>query len=1167
MPRLTGKRGAVVATEERRAVEEKKGRTDSTNNKPTSPTKKLGRSIMIKSSAGSGSLNTAKSEEGDVTVRRTSARKAKLKTAKAISKYFQEDEVSSSESRKADAKTKETVSRYFADGESGLKLDENSKTFLKTLSKKVGALSDSGSDSSSDDYSNCASSRPSSLPQFGQKPLTESTESKIDSTKVEGNFNSLRHHAISVKKLHVNSPTLSTIVTNCELKVDIDSDFEPDSISINLAGSSAKRRSMKGTLKEERLNLMKEKPVKVPRSKTKTDVRTRRVGRGRKCGVNDGTDGEHSGEILPRCKRLIVRGAITSKKGGAKAKSGVSEGGENVVLGNAELDSDFSCDDREKVAKPMKRKRLVKKKDVSVNGKTRKQVVARGQVKKKVVKVAPAAECVSGASLEEEGSSDSGEDWEEVAEMPGQVKNQIPDKPVEIILKDPGLLAKKKRGVDIMALFKRQWNKAQREHRVMVHKAHLVCLLAAGFRENALCGDDLLKAIALSCLPTNLALTKPKQADVRFLEITLDWFQEKFDPDDNISGNTNSDKITDATLASCFREGHVGTEKVMVFMLLIILRCLRFNARLVVSLQPIPIEPLLAKNKKAAMRNTKDSESSSVSQSGSSTPRGNLAKKLKLSAADKEKTSSKQTPSSKQMSSSKQTSFTKQTSSKENARKSSASLQAKNKSRRSRASKISSYNEDVVEMDSDTHEGSKSTGKRNKGRREKRRTSKVEMDLTAESSDSDSDFEVVGETDPKRRSTKRKKQKIVSSGSEDSVEIVMVKEKERGIDYWLEVYLDKEREWTCVNCVEMWATIGQGASRRGVEKYATKPLSYVLAYDNFGFVRDVTCRYASSWLKNTRKLRVDADWWQETLLPYQCPDEARNREEDEASQALLLKKPLPTSVAEYKNHALYALKRHLLKFQAIYPECAIPVGYVRGEPVYARECVQELHSRDSWIKEARLVRVGEKPYKLVKARKTKRSQLMNPEQKEQLLEVFGYWQTEEYIPRPPVDGKLPKNEYGNIELFKQCMLPPGTVHLHLPGLNKIGKKLGLDCAPAMVGWEVHGGWSHPMLEGFIVCEEHKDIFLAAYDEEEVMRKEKERQKREKRSLENWKLLIRGLLIRQKLKQKYDMIKDPSESESSRGVTKAKDMAAVWPALRQNGQDKMDKSNLFPFEKL
>lgn len=65
---------------------------------------------------------------------------------------------------------------------------------------------------------------------------------------------------------------------------------------------------------------------------------------------------------------------------------------------------------------------------------------------------------------------------------------------------------------------------------------------------------------------------------------------------------------------------------------------------------------------------------------------------------------------------------------------------------------------------------------------------------------------------------------------------------------------------------------------------------------------------------------------------------------------------------------MYALSRHLLKFQAIYPPDPPVVGYVRNEPVYLREYVHELNGRDNWLKEARVVKLGEQFYKQVKAR-------------------------------------------------------------------------------------------------------------------------------------------------------------------------------------------------------
>lgn len=123
----------------------------------------------------------------------------------------------------------------------------------------------------------------------------------------------------------------------------------------------------------------------------------------------------------------------------------------------------------------------------------------------------------------------------------------------------------------------------------------------------------------------------------------------------------------------------------------------------------------------------------------------------------------------------------------------------------------------------------------------------------------------------------------------------------------------------------------------------------------------------------------------------------------------------------------YALRRHLLKFEAIYPDTAIPVGYIRGEPVYARECVHTLHSRENWLKEGRAVRIGEEAYKFVKSRPKWNRPKEDPEAKD--LEIFGHWQTEVYIPPPAVDGVVPRNAHGNVEMFQPSMLPAGTVHL------------------------------------------------------------------------------------------------------------------------------------------
>lgn len=46
------------------------------------------------------------------------------------------------------------------------------------------------------------------------------------------------------------------------------------------------------------------------------------------------------------------------------------------------------------------------------------------------------------------------------------------------------------------------------------------------------------------------------------------------------------------------------------------------------------------------------------------------------------------------------------------------------------------------------------------------------------------------------------------------------------------------------------------------------------------------------------------------------------------------------------------------------------------------------------------------------------------------LEIFGSWQVDDYVPPTAENGIVPRNAFGNVELFKACMLPKKTVHLH-----------------------------------------------------------------------------------------------------------------------------------------
>lgn len=101
------------------------------------------------------------------------------------------------------------------------------------------------------------------------------------------------------------------------------------------------------------------------------------------------------------------------------------------------------------------------------------------------------------------------------------------------------------------------------------------------------------------------------------------------------------------------------------------------------------------------------------------------------------------------------------------------------------------------------------------------------------------------------------------------------KGKTAGVDQWLEVFCEREEKWVCVDCVH--GVVGQAVT---CYRYATKPTAYVVGFDNDGWVRDVTQRYDPAWMTATRKCRVDAKWWAETLRPYQSPLVEREKKED-----------------------------------------------------------------------------------------------------------------------------------------------------------------------------------------------------------------------------------------------------------------------------------------------
>ena len=118
------------------------------------------------------------------------------------------------------------------------------------------------------------------------------------------------------------------------------------------------------------------------------------------------------------------------------------------------------------------------------------------------------------------------------------------------------------------------------------------------------------------------------------------------------------------------------------------------------------------------------------------------------------------------------------------------------------------------------------------------------------------------------------------------------------------------------------------------------------------------------------------------------------------------------------------------------------------------------------------------------------------------------------------DGKVPRNEYGNVELFKPWMMPKGCVQIPINGMQSVIRKSGIDAAPAMVGWDFSSGGSHPVFDGYVVCQENAEALMDAWNQEQEVKAQRERDKREKRVTDNWKRLVKGLMFRENMRLKY-----------------------------------------------
>lgn len=207
--------------------------------------------------------------------------------------------------------------------------------------------------------------------------------------------------------------------------------------------------------------------------------------------------------------------------------------------------------------------------------------------------------------------------------------------------------------------------------------------------------------------------------------------------------------------------------------------------------------------------------------------------------------------------------------------------------------------------------------------------------------------------------------------------------------HWIEIFDKTKKQWIPFNFInnEIQNEPYSIASELDIDT------TYVIAIDNEDFINDITPRYAVDWVSHAfKKRRLEDDWWENTLkLKLLRPKSSVYEDADKKEfDKILSKAPLPKTLSGFKNHPLFVLQRDILKYQAIYPIDAPTLGFFNENPVFSRDCVHLLKARQTWLRSARTVKVGEKPYKVVDSRH-KNDDKRGKKAKEDL---FGEWQTE-----------------------------------------------------------------------------------------------------------------------------------------------------------------------------
>ena len=389
--------------------------------------------------------------------------------------------------------------------------------------------------------------------------------------------------------------------------------------------------------------------------------------------------------------------------------------------------------------------------------------------------------------------------------------------------------------------------------------------------------------------------------------------------------------------------------------------------------------------------------------------------------------------------------------------------------------------------------------------------------------------------------------------------------------YWTEVFSPASNLWIPVSVLvsPIIATQPEHLSvfepKGAAAEKSRQVICYVIAYSADRTAKDVTVRYLKKhiWPGKTKQFRMpparvsiynrhgkilrheEYDWFKRVLSPFERLTIARTAADDIEDQGdLVAVQPDRKSkdgqdggtetLQGYKTSAEFVLERFLRREEALAPGAQAvrhfhtkAKGEERDEPVYRRADVLACKTVETWHREGRQVKAGEPPLKrvpfravtLVRRREVEEAARQSGETP--LQGLYAEHQTEWIVPDPiGPDGVIPKNTFGNIDVYVPSMVPRGAVHIPLRGTAKLCKKLGIEFAEACTGFEFGKQRAVPVLTGVVVANEHKDAVIDAWKEGQERQRVKDESKREALVLGLWKKFYVGMVIRERVRREY-----------------------------------------------